>query len=148
MKAIFFYLLSFIAGCASPMQSGMNGTLSRNLNSPFLSGAISNFIGCLLMVIVAILYARGQPLTTPVGTGAAWWMWLGGLLSAVIVTVSLSAPQQIGFASFTTVVLAGQMGMALLIDATGMLGNTVIPLNLKKIAGMALIVAGVYLVKK
>jgi transporter family-2 protein len=148
MELVLYFIAALIAGCFSPIQNAVNGVLSRSVNSPFLSGAASNFVGFLLMLAIALVVSRHEPLTLPVTTRANWWMWLGGALSAVIVTTSIIAPAKIGFASFTTILLTGQMIAALVIDATGAFGNHVIPLDAKKIIGVALLVAGVYLVKK
>lgn len=58
MQSLFFFLLAALAGLFQPIQSGINSQLKYDLNSTYLSGAISNFIGALLMVGLALTLER------------------------------------------------------------------------------------------
>ena len=74
-------------------------------------------------------------------------MWLGGLLGGFYVLVGILASPRIGFANLFSLVVAGQILLALLFDQFGAFGNPVHALNPLRAAGAALLVLGVYLIQ-
>ncbi|NWO06516.1 MAG: DMT family transporter [Alteromonadaceae bacterium] len=88
MQSLLFFLLAALAGLFQPIQSGINSQLKYDLNSTYLSGAISNFIGALLMVGLALTLERNG-LQSPTLSGNHLWNWTGGILSALIVSAIL-----------------------------------------------------------
>jgi transporter family-2 protein len=66
----------------------------------------------------------------------------------MFVAVAAFAVPKIGVASLITIGIAGQIAMALLLDHFGALGLAKEPINLGRIAGAALVVAGVILVRR
>ncbi len=73
---------------------------------------------------------------------------LGGLYGACYVAVAAFAAPRIGLASLITIGIAGQVLMALWLDHIGALGLPRDPVNPVKIAGAALVVLGVVLVRR
>ncbi|MDM8212767.1 DMT family transporter [Enterococcus hirae] len=145
---IFFMLLVFVVGGLFPLQSAVNFQLRQETNSPFLSGAISNLIGALLMLGLAFLLSRQFQLALPKTTSHNWWMWLGGVLSALIVTTSIVMPAKLGYAAYIAIFLAGQLIMALLIDNFGLFGASMIPIQPRHIFGIALMISGILMIKR
>ena len=66
----------------------------------------------------------------------------------MFVGVAAYAAPRIGVASLITVGIAGQIAMALLLDHFGALGLTREPINVGRIAGALLVIAGVVLVRR
>jgi transporter family-2 protein len=148
MEALFFILITIIAGVFSPLQSGFNAELRRNVGSPYISGGISNLIGAIIMFSIALLFRKQIPLLVPQTSASNWWMWGGGVLSAVIVTTMIVAPPRIGYATFISILLTGQIIMAMIIDHFGLFGSNITPISLRHIFGAVLLIVGIILIKK
>jgi transporter family-2 protein len=80
--------------------------------------------------------------------GVSWWQWCGGLLGAVFIATAAFAGPRIGALLFMALVLAGQLSMALTLDHFGWAGYREAPISLGKLAGLALIVGGVWLIRR
>ncbi|MDN7032056.1 DMT family transporter [Lactiplantibacillus plantarum] len=147
MQSLLFFLLAALAGLFQPIQSGINSQLKYDLNSTYLSGAISNFIGALLMVGLALTLERSG-LQSPTLSGNHLWNWTGGILSALIVSAMIIVPKKISYSTFFALFIFGQLFMSLVIDYFGWFGSDHVPLSPSRIIGMLLLLAGVVLVKK
>jgi transporter family-2 protein len=70
------------------------------------------------------------------------WMWIGGLMGALIVfSVTFAAPR-IGAAATIGIAIAGQLVMGAAIDRFGLFGLDRIPLHWPRLLGLALLAAG------
>jgi transporter family-2 protein len=92
-------------------------------------------------------------LRTPVPERAAfaavpWWAWLGGLLGAFYVASSTVVAVELGATTLLGLALLGQLATALVIDHFGWLGLPVNPLTWSRVAGVALLGLGVWLVSR
>ncbi|ETY75732.1 hypothetical protein LFAB_00465 [Lactiplantibacillus fabifermentans T30PCM01] len=147
MPAMVFIVLAVLAGLFQPIQSGINSQLKLDVNSSYLSGAISNFIGAVVMCILAFTLER-DGLKMPVLSGNHWWNWTGGILSALIVSAMIILPKKISYSSFFALFIFGQLLMSLVIDYYGLFGSERVPLDFSRILGVVLLLAGVVLIKK
>lgn len=80
--------------------------------------------------------------------GVQWWQWCGGLLGAVFIATAAFAGPRIGALLFMVLVLAGQLGMAVALDHFGWVGYREAPVSLMKVAGLLLILGGVWLIRR
>lgn len=140
-------IIALLAGIAQPVQGGVNASLRQEVKSPYISGAISNFIGATLMLIVGSFLHKG-PITIPKFQLSQWWMWTGGILSLVIVLATIIIPSKISYTTFFGSFIAGQLIMAALVDYFGFFGNDPITMSPQRLIGIALLIIGVVLVKK
>jgi len=139
-------LLVFIAGGMIAIQAPTNALLAKAGSSPVLAALISFAIGT--MALLAVWLAT-QPRPAPGAfAGLPWYAWLGGLYGAMFVAVAAYAAPRIGLASLITIGVAGQIGMALLLDHLGALGLSREPVNPGKVLGALLVLAGVILVRR
>jgi transporter family-2 protein len=81
-------------------------------------------------------------------SGLPSYAWIGGLYGAIYVAVAAFAAPRIGLAALITIGIAGQIVMALLMDHFGALGLPREPINLGRVTGALLVVAGVVLVRR
>jgi len=139
-------LLVLGAGGMIAMQAPTNAMLARAGGSPVLAALISFAVGTVALLIVWLL-GGNRP-----GTGAfanlRWYAWLGGFYGATYVAVAAYAAPRIGLASLITIGIAGQIAMALWLDQAGAFGLPREPINLGRIAGAVLVIAGVVLVRR
>ncbi len=80
--------------------------------------------------------------------GLSWWHWAGGFLGAFFIATAAFAGPRIGALLLMVLVLAGQLGMALLLDHFGWAGYRETPISVGKVAGVLLIVAGIWLIRR
>ncbi|WP_236209554.1 DMT family transporter [Pseudomonas tohonis] len=138
--------LPFIAGAFLPLQAGINGLLSRQVSSVMSAALISFLVGTVALFAVATVQ-RELPSFAAL-KGLTWWHWSGGLLGAVFIATAAFAGPRIGAMLFMALVLAGQLSMALVLDHYGWVGYREAPISLGKIAGMVLIIGGVWMIRR
>jgi transporter family-2 protein len=120
--------------------------LARAGGSPILAALISFVVGTIGLLLVWL--AAGKRPGTGAFAGLPWYAWVGGLYGATFVAVAAYAAPRIGLASLITIGIAGQIAVALWLDHLGALGLPREPINLGRILGALLVVAGVILVRR
>jgi transporter family-2 protein len=148
MSNIYFYIvLAVLAGAMMPTQAAINNKLAVVVESPILAALFSFFVGTIGILVYAI--ASGTPLTNLVSIrDAPPIAWIGGLLGAFFVTATVVLVPRLGVAMTFSLIIAGQMMVTLVIDHFGLLGVPVKEVSLARIAGIALITAGVVLIRR
>ncbi len=139
-------LLVFFAGAMVAIQAPTNAMLSKAGGSPVLAALISFAVGSMALLVVWL--ASGNRPAASSFAGLPWYAWIGGLYGAVFVAVAAYAAPKIGVASLITIGIAGQIAMALWLDHVGAMGLVREPINLGRVAGAALVIAGVVLVRR
>jgi transporter family-2 protein len=92
----------------------------------------------LLLATRAELPSRETLATVPM------WAWFGGLFGAFYVAISTVVATELGATSLLALALLGQLATALVIDHFGWLGLPEHPITLTRLAGVALLGAGVW----
>ncbi|GIZ12959.1 DMT family transporter [Pseudomonas sp. NCCP-436] len=138
--------LPFLAGALMPLQAGINGQLARQLSSVFSAALISFAVGTLALLLIT-LSQREIPAFSALRE-LTWWHWSGGLLGAFFIATAAFAGPRVGALLFMALVIAGQLAMAVALDHFGWAGFRESPVNFSKIAGLALIVAGIWMIRR
>lgn len=138
--------LPFIAGAFLPLQAGINGQLAKQVSSVLAAALISFAVGTVALLAL-VLSQREMPGLTAL-KGLTWWHWSGGLLGAFFITVAAFAGPRIGAMLFMALVLAGQLAMAMTLDHFGWAGFKEAPATLGKIAGLLLVLSGVWMIRR
>lgn len=148
MPAPIWWLLAlpFVAGACLPLQAGINGQLARQVSSTLSAALISFLVGSLALLLLVLLQRETPSLSAL--KGLTWWHWSGGLLGAFFIFTAAFAGPRIGALLLMVLVLAGQLGMALLLDHFGWAGFRQAPVSAGKLAGLTLIVAGIWLIRR
>lgn len=145
--AIWPYLLfGFVAGAMLPIQFGINAQLVTWLGSPLRATLVSFAVGTAALFVVMVAAFRDWPSVDRLGS-APWWVWVGGLLGAFYVLGSVVTAPKLGAATLVAVILAGQAVASLLVDHFGWVGFDESPITPGRILGIALVAAGVALVR-
>ena len=74
--------------------------------------------------------------------------WLGGVYGAFFVVAAAYSAPRIGVAATVTLLVAGQLAVAAVLDQFGAFGMPQQALSPARLAGLALVVAGVVLVRR
>jgi len=141
------YLLGIVSGFGLTLQIGMNSRLRTVLQSANTAALVSFLVGT--AALVGLLIATRAPLPDrDTLASVPWWAWFGGLMGAFYVAISTVVASQLGTASLLGLALLGQLAMSLTADHFGWMGLPVHPITLTRLAGVALLGAGVWLISR
>lgn len=145
-----YYFITFVIGMSLTLQVGINGRLQAGLESPVLAAAVSFGVGLVgLAAAYLVLLVSGNEAVPSLGTihQIPWWMWGGGLIGAAYIYSATILPGKIGFGQMFSLIVAGQVIMAILFDHFGLLGSPVHPVNPLRILGVLLLIVGVVIIQ-
>jgi bacterial/archaeal transporter family-2 protein len=144
MSRVAAAVLTAAAGGLIALQAPINSKLGHSLGT-FQAASVSFLIGLVPLVSIALIGGGGLGALGHVGR-LPWWYFLGGLLGAAYVASVLVTVRTLGAGGVTAATIAGQLTLAVLIDQFGIAGVAKHPISAARVAGVALLAAGVYLV--
>lgn len=139
-------LLMLASGTLVALQAPSNAMLAGATRSPVNAALISFAVGTAALLVAAVAL-RVRPDLAAV-RGLPWYAWLGGAYGAVFVAAAAYAAPRIGVAATITLLVAGQLVMAAALDHYGAFGLTKQPVTPLRVLGLALVAAGVALVRR
>ena len=139
--------LAFAAGISIVIQQALNANLRTALDSAVWSGFASYFVGLLCMAVLAVVLRDPIP-SAAVASRIPWWAWSGGLFGAFFVGLAIYLVPVLGAATFISVLIAGQMIASIAFDHFGWLGLAQRTVDLPRLIGAALLIAGVVLIRR
>jgi len=145
MELFFSIALAILGGFCLPTQAGINAQLSTVTHSSIMAATISFAVGTLGLVACVFLFRVSWPSASTV-VRVPWWMWSGGFIGAFFVATTIILAPRLGAAPMVALIVGGQMISSMVLDHYGLLGYEVHSLNIWRIAGGGLIVAGVALI--
>ena len=133
------FLVAAISGIAMAIQGTINSSLS--IKTSLLSATlVVHIIGTIVALIAALAWR--SPLLKYHWVSVPWYLYLGGILSVLIVgLVAVSIPK-VGVCNATTAIIIGQVSMAVLIDHFGSFGMCRLPWTPWQLVGVGLFAAG------
>jgi len=142
----FYLLLALVTGAGVAVQSVINARLRILLGSPIWAAAAQFVVGLILLLVTAV--ASRQPAPATAGIGAApWWVWTGGVFGATFIVVTIVLTAKLGATLTLASIIVGQLTAALIVDHYGLFGGTVFRLSPTRVAGVALLLLGVMLIR-
>lgn len=145
--AIFLSLVAALAGVAVITQQVFNANLRSALDSPAWAGLASYLVGTLCMV--AFIVATRDPVPPlAAARGASWYLWTGGALGGFFIIMAIFLVPKLGAASFIALFVVGQMLASLAFDHFGAFGLEKHAASPVRLAGAALLIAGVVLIRR
>lgn len=141
------WFLGVTAGLGLTLQIGMNATLRKLLDSANVAALISFCVGTLALAALLVVTRTPLPAREALG-GVPVWAWFGGALGAFYVASSTVVAMELGATTLLALALLGQLAGALVVDHYGWMGLPVHPLTATRIAGVAAIGLGVWLVSR
>jgi transporter family-2 protein len=135
-------LMPIVAGVSIAMQAVFMAQMDRRMGT-FESVFMTYAVGLLIIGLV-ILLLRGGRLGAAVGL--PWYVFTAGFFGLVIIGgISFSAAR-VGLVSTFVVIVATQFVCSSLIDHFGLFGQSVRVLDLPRVAGIAMLWGGVWLI--
>jgi transporter family-2 protein len=141
------YIAAAIAiGASLSLQPPINAVMARSLGSALVATTISISISLVFVALVWLTWSRGAVGLAEV-KALPWWVVLGGVVGVIFVAGGVIVAPVLGVALFFVCVVAGQLLGATLTDHFGAFGAHVQPINLMKLLGLGLVLAGAALVQ-
>ena len=147
MKLLFLFI-ALVAGMLAPIQAGMNARVGAILRDPIYASLISFAVGTAGLFVFCLARGMEWGRISQAGSSLHWGFWCAGLLGVFYVTATLFLTPRLGTALTFSLVVAGQLIMALAMDHFGTLGIPVHPVSWVRILGIALVIAGVALIRR
>ena len=135
-----------LAGAATAFQGPTNARLALAVGSTINAAFVSFAVGTIVLGLV-VLFLQARPDAQALRT-LPWWGWLGGLYGCLLVTALAWGVPKLGVATTLVLAISGQMVMGVILDHFGALGTQPHPVSLTRIAGIALVIGGMLLVRR
>jgi bacterial/archaeal transporter family-2 protein len=141
------WILGIVSGLGLSLQVGMNSTLRKTLDSANFAALVSFLVGTAALVAFLLVTRTPMPDRAAFGVVPAW-AWFGGLFGAFYVATSTIVAVELGATTLLALALLGQLASALVIDHFGWLGLPENPMTASRLAGVALLGVGVWLISR
>jgi transporter family-2 protein len=140
-------LLAVTAGASFVVQASVNTNLRISLNSASWASFISYLGGTVVMALVLLATRQQWPQPAALA-GASWLSWTGGFWGVVYVMIIVLLLPHLGAATLLALIVTGQMLASLVFDHFGLFGVPVRTMGLGRLAGAALLILGVILIRR
>ena len=147
LTRLVLFTLVALGGAGLTLQMAWNARLRTSTGSPVLTTIVSVVV---TLLSLTLMWASGatQRGSLPAFNALPPWAWFGGVFAAYYLVASLVAIPTLGAAVVFSLVIAGQMIAALILDSTGAFGVTQITLNPSRFLGTLLLLIGVILIQR
>lgn len=136
-------LLMALVGGLIALQPAVNAGLGRATGN--IAAALVSFaIGTLLLLVIVLLSGQAGGLSS--AFDVRWYYLLGGILGAAYVFTALVTVSSIGAGGVAAATITGQLTASVVIDRLGVLGLEETAITWERVAGVALLLAGTYLI--
>jgi transporter family-2 protein len=144
MNLLPLVLIAIIGGVAVTLQGQFMGLMDQGIGTR--ESVFITYAGGGMVVALVILAARGGNLRA--WHAVPWYALTAGLFGLVIVgTIGYTVPR-LGLSTAFTIIVAAQFVVAALIDHFGWLGAELRPLDLTRLAGIGVLILGVWLITR
>ena len=141
---ILIILVGLAGGIAVGLQSPMASMITQRLGI-FESVFIIHVGGAIIALLPLLFYSGGK---LSQWRSVPWYALAAGIFGLMVIgAISYMIPK-VGVAASITTIVAGQLLVSILLDHFGLLGASVRQLDVTRIVGMIVVLAGVWLTVK
>ena len=146
MNMLVICILTILAGSTLGLQAGINSQLQLSwAKNPVLAAFVSFAVGMLGLLLYLLITRVPIP---PLPDKFVPWHWAGGLLGAFLVSITVYAAPRLGATTMIGLILAGQIGMSLVLDHFGLVGYAQKAITWQRFLGALLVGCGVFLIRR
>lgn len=142
-----FLLAAVFAGAMLPIQGALNARLGVSLDHPMQATLVSYLGGIVFCLVALLIFHRELPEARKLA-GVDWYFYCGGFLGAVFVSGMLLLMPKIGVTNMLAAAIVGQLLISIFLDHVGGFGNPVFKITYTRLAGIGLLLAGLYLIQR
>ena len=143
-----FAPFAVLLGVVLTTQVATNTQLGKALQNDYIPASVNMAIGLVVTIILTWSLTSAWPSREMV-RAAPWYAWVaGGLMGTIYLTGNILLAPRLGAGELVGLVVAGQLIFSVLLDNFGWLGFEQHTASAPRLAGCALMIAGVFLVSK
>ena len=142
---LMFAAWTLLAGAGIPLVGTLNSGVARSVGNPFAATAIMFAVGLLIAVVVT-LPVFGAPTPAQI-TGAPPISYAAGAIMCLYALSATVIIPRLGAASFVAFILIAQLFTSAVVDQFGLFGMARRPIDMLRLAGLLVIVAGIGLME-
>lgn len=148
MALLPFMLIAAGAGAGFALQGPVNAGLARYVGGPVAASFFSFTVGALICAAVFAAAAMMGGTNVRGFVTAPRHLLIGGLFgSSGVIAMAIIVPR-LGVGSATTAMIAGQLVAALVADRMGWFVDAPVPLTARRLAGAALMMLSVWMLRR
>lgn len=145
MSGKLLYPFILVAGALMAIGVVWNAQLRGDLANPWLAATVSFLPVVFVFALMVLLRPAPLPTREDVA-GVRWWMPLAGLTGAVAVFAGLLFVDKVGAGAFNGLLITANLLTSVALDHFGWLGMRRVKAGPPRLAGAALMVAGIVLI--
>ena len=144
---IIFLSLALITGALIPIQAASNAAFSKSIGNPFVTGLMVFIVGLVVMILFILISGTTFPTRQQI-MSTSLYSYLGGIIVATYVVMITILTPRLGVGTAIGLIVTGQIICAVIIDHFGLFNVAVHSISITRLAGVLLMIAGIYLVMK
>ncbi|SFE30830.1 DMT family transporter [Thermophagus xiamenensis] len=147
MTKYIFVIIALLVGGFLSIQGSINAQLSSFLRHP-LQASLTNFVvGTIVLIMLNVILRTTMPTVNELRM-VPWHLFLGGVIGAMFVTSVVLLIPKIGVTTMLAASIAGQLIVATVIDHFGYFNVAIHPVSLSRIAGIIMLIIGIFLIQR
>ncbi|MDO9588677.1 MAG: DMT family transporter [Brevundimonas sp.] len=135
-----------LGGAATALQAPTNAKMMGAVGSPVNAAFVSFAVGTAALGILAVLLQTRPDMAA--SRALPWYAWVGGLYGAIFVVAAAWGVPRLGVATTIILMVAGQLLLSVVLDHFGAMGMPKQPISWGRVAGVAMVLAGVLMVRR
>ena len=147
LRQVLWQLAAILAGCLSAVVGAVLASLGQVIGSAIQATTVLFAIATGVMLLFCCASGSILKLKKAFTINAPWWMWMGGILGAIIVFGNAWLIPLIGVSVFMMTLLIGQLLLSLFMEKHGWLGAPKRQISWFQYAGIIIMLAGIFLIK-
>ena len=141
-----YLIIVLCMGLFIPLQTAANARLRQVVGPVYITTFISFAVSTLSLIVVSLMSGTNVLPTVEILQSSSLWVWTGGIIALLTITCAIYLFREIGQLQGMLIPMFSQLLFSLCIDHFGWFGSTLIPFDLKRAAGAAMLIAGITLV--
>jgi len=142
-----WYVIAVGAGIANPFQAGTNAELNKQMGAPLWAGIVVYATGLGGLLLLQMVLRQAFPASERI-LAVSPWAWAGGLISIASTMAGLTLAQRMGAGVFTGITVTAALVTSVLLDQMSAVGFRQHTASPARLAGCALMVAGVWMISR
>lgn len=138
--------LGLIAGASAILQQVLVANLRSMVGSVSWAVLISYLGGTITMLLV-VLASREKPTIPHSTSGYSWAPWIAGAFGVIYIMIAVMLIPRLGAATVLALLVAGQLLASIAFDHFGFFGLPQQPADIYRLAGAAMLIGGVLLIR-
>ncbi|MBR5087560.1 MAG: DMT family transporter [Muribaculaceae bacterium] len=147
LRQLLWQLAAVLSGCLSAIVGAILASLGQVIGSAIQATTVLFAIATGVMIVFCCINGSVIKLRKAFTTDAPWWIWIGGIMGAIIVYSNAWLIPLIGVSVFMMALLIGQLLLSLLMERNGWLGAPKKHISWAQYAGIIIMLAGVFMIK-